>query len=340
MYAPALAHEKNGHPECSARLSHILPFLEKTGVLAGLTPLEAVPATAAQLAQVHDQALIRHVQRVSQAGGGLLDHGDTYATAESYDLARLAAGAGVTAVDAIMRGEVQNGFVLARPPGHHAERRRVSGFCLFNNVAIAARHAQRAHGAQRVLIVDFDVHHGNGTQDIFYQDDSVLFVSVHLFIPRLFYPGTGSKRETGLEQGKGFTLNVPLPPYVGDTGYGRIFQELIRPKAAAFQPDIILVSAGFDAHWRDPLAMAGLSLTGYAQIGQALAQLAAELCHGRILFILEGGYEIDVLSHGILNLFYTLLGQDTIADPYGPMPQTEPDISSLVAGLKEAHLIY
>ncbi|HIP72071.1 MAG TPA: histone deacetylase [Anaerolineae bacterium] len=340
VYAPALAHEKIGHPECNARISHILPFLEKAGVLADLVNLEAVPATAVQLEQVHNKALVNHVQRVSGSGGGLLDYGDTYATAESYDLARLAAGAGMTAVDAIMRGEIQNGFALVRPPGHHAEQDRVSGFCLFNNVAVAARHAQREHETKRVLIVDFDVHHGNGTQDIFYRDDSVLFVSIHLFVPRLFYPGTGSKRETGFAGGKGYTLNVPLMPYVGDAGYGRIFQELIRPKAVAFQPDIILVSAGFDAHWRDPLAMAGLSLTGYAQMGQALRQLADELCDGRILFIFEGGYEIDVLSHGILNLFYTLLGQDNITDPYGPMPQEEPDIASLLAELKQSHLIY
>ncbi len=340
VYAPALAHEKIGHPECNARISRILPFLEEAGVLADLVNLEAVPATADQLERVHNRALINHVRRVSRAGGGLLDHGDTYATAESYDLARLAAGAGMTAVDAIMRGEIQNGFALVRPPGHHAEHDRVSGFCLFNNAAAAARRAQREHGARRALIVDFDVHHGNGTQDIFYRDDSVLFISIHLFAPRLFYPGTGSKREMGLGGGKGYTLNVPLSPYVGDAGYGRIFQELIRPKAAAFQPDIILVSAGFDAHWRDPLAMAGLSLTGYARLGRALLQLAEELCDGRILFILEGGYEIDVLSHGILNLFYTLLRRDTIVDPFGPMPQEEPDISSLLAELKQAHLIY
>lgn len=340
VYAPALAHEKIGHPECNARINQIMPFLDRFGVLADLIALEPEMATAVQLEQVHNSALIHHVQRVSASGGGLLDYGDTYATPESYDLARLAAGAGLTAVDAIIRGEIENAFALVRPPGHHAEKDRVSGFCLFNNVAVAARYAQTVHHVERVLIVDFDVHHGNGTQDIFYQDDSVLFTSIHLFIPRLFYPGTGSLREMGFGAGEGFTMNVPLMPYVGDSGYGRIMQELIKPKALAFQPDFILVSAGFDAHWRDPLAMAGLSLTGFARMAQALIQLADELSHGRILFILEGGYEIDVLSHGILNTFYALMGQDNMVDPFGPMTQDEPDITPLLQELKQCHLIY
>lgn len=336
-YAPALAHTQQGHPENRARLAGMVETLEKMGVLAGVSAVSPQSATIEQLQRVHDLHLIEHIQRVSQGGGGWLDRGDTYATTESYDLARLAVGACCRAVDRIMTGEAQRGFALVRPPGHHAEFSRVSGFCLFNNIAAAARQARVVHQAKRVLIVDFDVHHGNGTQDIFYEDDTVLFASLHLFTP-FFYPGVGSLRELGLEQGEGYTVNVPLPPYVGDVGYGRILQELILPAARQFQPDLILVSAGFDAHWQDPLATAGLSLTGYGQMAQSLVQLADELCQGRILFVLEGGYKLDVLTLGIANVFQALNGRDDIYDPIGPMPQAEQDVTDLLEGLKQRHL--
>jgi acetoin utilization deacetylase AcuC-like enzyme len=307
------------------------------GVLTGVTAVAPQPATIEQLQRVHDIRLIQHIERVSQRGGGLLDQGDTYATAESYDLARLAAGACCAVLDRIMEGEAKNGFALVRPPGHHAEFSRVSGFCLFNNIAAAARQAQVVHGAKRVLIVDFDVHHGNGTQDIFYEDDTVLFTSLHLFTP-FFYPGIGSLREVGLQKGEGYTLNVPLPPQVGDAGYGRILDELVLPAARQFQPDIILVSAGFDAHWQDPLAMAGLSLTGYGRMAQTLVQLADELCQGRILFVLEGGYKLDVLRLGIANVFQALNGRNEIFDPIGPMPEPERDVTDLLEALRQRHL--
>ncbi|VAW31725.1 histone deacetylase family protein [hydrothermal vent metagenome] len=340
VYAPALDHTKLNHPEGRYRLEDLWRSLDEHGVLAELTAVSPQQATVAQLNQVHSLNLINHIQRVSQNGGGLLDGGDTYATPLSYDLARLAAGSAITAVDQIMTGQAKNGFALIRPPGHHAERERISGFCLFNNVAAAARQAQVVHGAKRVLIFDFDVHHGNGTQDIFYDDDSVMFISTHLFIPRMFYPGTGNQQELGNSLGHGFTLNVPLLPNVGDVGYGRILTELIRPKAKAFQPDLILVSAGYDAHWQDPLAMAGLSLTGYAQISRALVTLADELTNGRILFVLEGGYQPEALTYGILNTFYALIGQDKILDPLGLTPHSEQDISHLLHQLKQRHLIY
>ncbi|NJN54403.1 MAG: histone deacetylase [Anaerolineae bacterium] len=335
-----MGHAKEGHPESSHRLAGLLPFLEERGVLADLRPLLPRAATLTDLRRVHADGLLEQVRRVAERGGGLLDQGDTYATAVSYDLARLAAGGCLTAVDEIITGQAANGFALVRPPGHHAEHGSISGFCLFNNVAVAARYAQEVHGVQRVLIVDFDVHHGNGTQDIFFQDDSVFFVSTHLFMPRMFYPGTGGLSETGIGAGRGFTLNVPLMPYVGDEGYGRLFQEVIWPKAKEFAPELILVSAGFDAHWQDPLAMAGLSLRGYAQMSQVLVEMANVLCDGRILFVLEGGYQISALSYGILNTFYALLGQDKMQDPLGAMPQPETDVTDLLVKLKTRHLIY
>ncbi len=340
VVTPAMGHNKIGHPEHNGRIREIVPFLDEQGILADLTFLTPQHATVEQLRQVHDDGLIEHVRQTSQRGGGTLDLGDTYATVASYDLARLAAGSAITAVSAILAGEIDNGFALVRPPGHHAEYATISGFCLFNNVAIAARYAQTHPDIERVLIVDFDVHHGNGTQDIFYQDDSVMFMSTHLFIPRMFYPGTGALKETGLNGGNGYTLNVPMMPYIGDQGYGRVFNELIFPKARQFQPDLILVSAGYDAHWQDPLAMAGLSLTGFAQISRQLVEMAQELSNGRILFILEGGYQIQALHFGILNTFNALIHKDNILDPLGSMPQNEQDVTDLLHTLKQTHLIY
>ena len=237
VMAPGLTHTKAGHPENHTRMTALTRALEQSGIMADLTAVSPQPATIQQLRRVHAPELIEQIRYVSAMGGGLLDHGDTYATADSYELARLAAGGCCTAVDRIMTGQADNGLALVRPPGHHAEANRVSGFCLFNNIAIAARHAQTVHGAKRVVIFDFDVHHGNGTQDIFYYDDSVLFISMHMFAP-YFYPGIGALNEMGRGSGQGYTLNVPLPPGVGDTGYRRVLNEVIRPRIASFQPDL------------------------------------------------------------------------------------------------------
>ena len=336
-FAPAYGHTKFQHPESSQRTAALWRSLERSGLLPQLQQLDPVAATVDQLRRVHTPQLIEYVHQVSLRGGGLLDHGDTYVTAQSFELAQLAAGGCCAAVDAIMSGTADNGFALIRPPGHHAETDRVSGFCLFNNAAAAARQAQVIHGAQRVAIVDYDVHHGNGTQDIFYEDDSVLFVSVHLYAP-YFYPGIGGMHEIGVGRGRGYTLNVPLPPYVGDRGYRRVFDELIGPRLEAFRPDLLIVSAGFDAHWDDPLASAGLSLRGYADITRRLIGYAQTLCGGRVLFVLEGGYQLDVLTTGVANVLHALLGHDTVHDPFGRMPQDEADISDLLARLKAHYL--
>jgi len=340
VYTPALTHTKRNHPENNGRISNLLPILDKFGVLDDIVQIVPQAATLAQLRRVHSATLIERIQQVSRHGGGLLDHGDTYATSDSYELARLAVGGSCGMVDVMMNGRAKNGIALVRPPGHHAESNRVSGFCLFNNVAAAARHAQAVHGVKRVMILDYDVHHGNGTQDIFYDDDSVLFISTHLFMPRFFYPGSGSLQEMGTGKGMGYTLNVPLVPDFGDEGYCRIFEELIYPKAAEFRPELILVSAGFDAHWRDPLAMAGLTLTGYARISRALVEMADAWCNGRILFVLEGGYEHEALTYGILNAIYALLGRDDIYDPIGAGSQPEQDMSQLLQALKRRHLLF
>lgn len=338
VFAPATGHTKAHHPESHRRTAVLLPALERSGILNQVQQIELAAATTDQLRRVHTVEHIQYVEQVSIRGGGILDQGDTYVTRETFDLARLAAGSCCAAVDHIMQGKAKNGFALVRPPGHHAETDRVSGFCIFNNIAAAARQAQVVHGIKRVAIIDFDVHHGNGTQDIFFEDNSVLFISIHLYAP-YFYPGVGGIHEIGIGNGKYYTLNIPLPPYVGDLGYSRAFNELIGPKLDQFKPELILVSAGFDAHWQDPLAMAGLSLTGYAGIARMLIEFAKQHSQDRILFILEGGYQHDVLSNGVVNTLFALLGQDQVNDPFGAMPDKEHDITELIERLRKHYLL-
>jgi len=298
-----------------------------------LKSLEPRPATIEELERVHTPQHIAQVQRQSQAGGGYLDP-DTYVSPRSFDAALMAAGGLVRAVEAVLTGEIANGFALVRPPGHHATATRSMGFCLFNNIAVAARAALAGGKAERVFIADFDVHHGNGTQDTFADDPAVFYFSSHQY-PH--YPGTGLWNETGQGAGKGTLLNVPMSSGVGDAGYAQVFAELVWPLAERFQPDLILVSAGYDAHWSDPLAMMNLSLTGYARLEQELVRMAGQLCDGRILFTLEGGYQLDVLAYGVLDAFYAMLGEETIADPLGPSPRPERPVGALITRLKATH---
>jgi acetoin utilization deacetylase AcuC-like enzyme len=334
VYDPVyLEHDLPSHPENARRLKHILSTLEAEGMLARLKLLEPRPATAEELRRVHTAAHIGQVQRVAQAGGGYLDP-DTYVAPRSFDAALLAAGGVVRAVEAVLAGEVANAFALVRPPGHHATATRAMGFCLFNNVAVAARAALAEGKVGRIFIADFDVHHGNGTQDAFADDPAVFYFSTHQY-PH--YPGTGHWSETGTGAGEGTVLNVPLPPYVGDTGYAQILAELAWPLAERFRPDLILVSAGYDAHWSDPLAQMNLSLAGYARLQQELVCMAGQLCDGRLVFTLEGGYHLDVLASGVLNGFYAMMGEDTVVDPYGPSPHPERPVDTLVTRLKDVH---
>ncbi|MFN3763217.1 MAG: histone deacetylase [Anaerolineae bacterium] len=337
VYHPVyLEHNQPGHPENARRLERIIAALRDTGVLERLTPVEARPATEEELARVHTPGYIAQVRRVAERGGGHLD-ADTYMNARSYDAAVMAAGGLLALVEAVVEGRVRNGFALVRPPGHHALPDRGMGFCLFNNVAVAARHAQTLPGIRRVFIADIDVHHGNGTQAVFEADPTVFYFSTHEYP---YYPGTGHWSEAGVGEGEGSVLNVPLPAGVGDQGYLRVYEELVWPLARRFRPDLILVSAGYDSHWQDPLAMMQLSLTGYARIARELVAMAGELCGGRIVFTLEGGYHLDVLAHGVLNAFYALLGEETVSDPFGPpFPASEPDIGPLLARLKERHQV-
>ncbi len=334
VYHPLyLAHTQRGHPENRARLEQILALLEKEKMLDRLVALDPTPATEAEIETVHTPSFRRRVQEFAARGGGHLD-GDTYTNQHSYEAALLAAGGGLTAARAILDGTVDNAFALVRPPGHHATPSRAMGFCIFNNVAIAARCMLNEKRVKRVLIVDFDVHHGNGTQDIFDDDPAVMYFSTHEY-PH--YPGTGHWREEGEGPGRGSTVNVPLPAGVGDAGYATIFAELLWPLAERFSPDLILVSVGFDAHWSDPLARMKLSLSGYANLCHQLVDMANAFCQGRILHLLEGGYNLDVLAYGSLNLFRTLLGDEGVADPIGPAPPGERPVDQLVSQLRQFH---
>jgi len=334
IYHPLyLDHRLRGHPESPERLERVMETLEQHGMFERLVALEPTPATEAEIELVHSSTYRLQVQQLAARGGGHLDP-DTYVGERSYDAALLAAGGVNTAARAVLGGEVDNAFCLVRPPGHHATPDRGMGFCLFNNVAIAARVAQAEGGLERVMIVDFDVHHGNGTQDIFFRDPSVLYFSTHQY-PH--YPGTGHWRETGQHGGDGTTVNVPLPAGVGDDGYAAVFRSLLWPIAQRFRPQLILVSAGFDAHWSDPLASMLLSLTGYANLVREMCNMARTLCDGRIVFALEGGYHLDVLAYSVLNTFYVLLHADEIVDPIGPSPVDERSIEQLVKELHQFH---
>jgi len=259
VYDPLyLEHDTGDHPENHRRLPAILALLEECGLLSCLTPLAASDASEADLALVHRPEMIRQVRQRCESGGGWLD-ADTVVCPRSYAAALRAAGGCLRATDAVLAGEVESAFCLVRPPGHHATPERAMGFCLFNNVAIAARHAVARRGLERVAIVDFDVHHGNGTQDAFYADPAVLYFSAHQWP---LYPGSGSWRETGEGPGHGCTVNLPLPPGCGDAHYRQAFQEVLAPLLQRFRPQFILVSAGFDGHFSDPLASMRLSCTG------------------------------------------------------------------------------
>lgn len=341
VFVPASEHTLEGHPENAGRVQAVLRLLEKYEVTADLLTISPHLATVEQLTRVHTKSMVEKVRQAAAHNWQRLD-ADTYVTQSSYELARLAAGSAAAAVDSIMSGVANTGLALLRPPGHHAERNRVGGFCLFNNVAVAARQALAVHGVKRVLVIDFDVHHGNGTQEIFYDDPNVLFISLHLYLSGFFYPGTGAADEIGSGSGKGTTLNVPMPLGVGDEGYLQAFTGLVRSKAEAFKPELILVSAGYDAHWADPLTPSdstGLSLTGYARMVQEIIGMAEVLCRGRVLFVLEGGYYFPALAHGVLNTIYALLGRDRIVDPLGPAPEDGRDISQLLDSLRQRHLL-
>ena len=257
------------------------------------------PVTDEALLRVHTPAHLAYVRRVCAAGGGVLDLGDTPVGRESDEIARLAAGAVLRCCDAVASGEVRRAFAAVRPPGHHAEPERPMGFCLFSSVAVAARHLQKVHGVGRIAIVDFDVHHGNGTQAAFEDDPSVLFVSMHQD-PRTLYPGSGHAWEKGIGAGEGYTLNVTFQPGADDEVYLHALEAQVLPELDRFGPEFLLVSAGFDAHAEDPLAQVRLSEEGFEHITRMLVESAERHCGGRVVSAMEGGYNLRALGRSVV----------------------------------------
>ena len=285
-----------GHPERPERLTAIVDRLEQKGVLKNLVRLKPAPASLEWITTVHTPEYVERVRRSCQAGTGYVDTPDAPASRDSYQVALNAVGGVQSAIDAVMDGTVRNAFCAVRPPGHHALKDKAMGFCLFNNVAIAAKYIQKKHKLGKVLIVDWDVHHGNGTQAMFYDDSTVFYFSIH---QSPFYPGTGGAEEKGVGKGLGFTRNVPLAAGCGDAEYKKALLEELKSAAAAFKPDFVLVSAGFDSAKDDLLGRMRVTPEGFAELTRIVKGMAEQYCQGRLVAVLEGGYNLESLAASV-----------------------------------------
>jgi acetoin utilization deacetylase AcuC-like enzyme len=290
-----------GHPERAER-AEVMDVVAARWRESGGEVVAPRQASHEQLARVHD---VEYLRRISETAGRAVSlDPDTYTSTDTYEVALLAAGAAVDAVERVMSGSHTMAFALVRPPGHHAERGRAMGFCFYNNIAVAAAHARTA-GAQRIAVVDYDVHHGNGTQHMFESNPNVLYISTHQYP---FYPGTGAVDETGVGAGAGFTVNLPLEAGAVDEDYRIVFAEIVLPVLRQFKPDLVLVSAGFDAHERDPLANMRVTTDGFGAMTMELREVAAECCAGRMMLVTEGGYDLRALASSLETVVRTLGG--------------------------------
>jgi acetoin utilization deacetylase AcuC-like enzyme len=331
-----LGHDTLNHPENASRVEACINLIDESGLGSRLERPACRDATSDELALIHTPSHIQRMQRVVERGPVMV-LADTIANTGTYAAAVRAAGAVLGATESVVRGDFDAAYCLVRPPGHHAVAGAPMGFCSFNSVAIAARYANTALGLQRVAVVDIDIHHGNGTQDAFYDDPRVLYVSTHQYP---YYPGTGHWREAGAGQGHGTTLNLSLPGGCGDAEYASLLEQVIAPKLRDYQPELILVSGGYDAHFADPIdgSLMRLSCAGYASLIAGLRDLAAELCNGRIVVALEGGYDLTALSWSVRNSIEALLGEGLTPDPLGVAAHgTSPDLTDLVAALRTLH---
>ena len=305
-----------GHPERPERLDAVRRGLRDAGLEARLRSANPRDATRAELLRVHTEA---HVERVAATAGRTVRFdADTQAGPRSYAAALRAAGAAVQAVERVLAGEAERAFCAVRPPGHHAEADRAMGFCLFNNVAVAAAHALSG-GLERVMVVDWDVHHGNGTQAMFYEDPRVLYLSSHEFP---FYPGTGALEEVGEGRGRGFTVNLPMPAGLGDAEYARVYRQVVEPIGRAFDPQLLLVSVGFDPYVADPLAGMRVTERGFAEMAAVCLSIAAAAAASRAVFVLEGGYDLDGIALSAAAVVALLTGEGHAPLPWpasGPM---------------------
>jgi acetoin utilization deacetylase AcuC-like enzyme len=320
-----------GHPERPERISAVGVAVDaRSEALTRFAPRAATPE---EILRVHSREHFDQIAEASRRAPAQVDP-DTYISAQSFEVALLAAGGTTELALRVTRGELDSGLAAVRPPGHHAESDRAMGFCLFNNVAIAARALQEQELVDRIMILDWDVHHGNGTQHIFESDPSVLYASTHQFP---FYPGTGAVGETGVGRGEGFTLNVPLPAGCGDREYVGVMEHLIAPAARSFRPEVILVSCGFDAHRDDPLAAMNVTREGYRDMSAIARALADDLCGGRILFVLEGGYAVSGLEDGANAVLDVITGETTPEAPENTPVLPGTVLDTIVEQVSRAH---
>jgi acetoin utilization deacetylase AcuC-like enzyme len=336
VYDPMfLEHDTGSHPENASRMTATMALLEECGLLSRLERIVAREATPEELSLVHDPRYVAGVRRVADEGGGWVDP-DTVITPRSYAVAANVVGGTLNALEGVLRGDLSSAYCLVRPPGHHATPVQAMGFCLFNHVAVAAAAAIEHHGLERVAIIDYDVHHGNGTQDAFYADPRVLYVSTHEFP---FYPGTGPAEEAGAGAGRGFTVNIPMPHGSGDDEHHRAFDEVVVPVVHRFAPQLVLVSAGFDAHFADDIAMQRLSVDGYGALFAVVKLLADEHCDGRLLVAQEGGYHLTALPWCVRRTIELMCGDTPTRDPLGAVPRNTPStFDEVLARVKRIHM--
>jgi len=331
-------HDMDDHPETAQRLVAINNEMEKQDIWSQLTPVESRLATNEELLLAHTQSYIDEIEILSDSGGGFYEpyQGDTYLNASSFDAAKMAAGSNINLNLAIYDRKIDHGFALLRPPGHHALQNKAMGFCIFNSDIIAARALQKYRGVKRIAIIDFDVHHGNGTQDLSDNDPSIMAISIH---QHPFWPMTGGHTFTGKDDAKGTVVNCPFPKGAGDQAYLNVYDQVIHPKLEDFKPEHIIVFAGYDAHWQDPLAQHQVSVVGFNQLVDKCLNSAKELCGGRISFSLGGGYNLNPLAKCTVGTFHTLLNNsEKKIDPIGQAPTPEVDYQQRIQQLAMHHL--
>jgi acetoin utilization deacetylase AcuC-like enzyme len=326
-FVPSRNHEFPDHPERPGRLDVLESMLDSFGA----ERIQAIRAKEEEIARVHPMGMIQSIQEACTQGPGVIDYAPTFVTQTSYEDAMLAAGGVLTCTRAVMNEDAQNAFAIVRPPGHHAEPDRAMGFCLFSNIAIAAQDLL-ANGLKRVMVIDYDAHHGNGTQAAFMNEERAGFISTHQWG---IYPGTGWLDDA--PHAKKRIVNVPLPARAGDVTFSRIADEVFEPMVKAFRPQMLLISAGFDSHWNDPITSLGLSTRGFYEVSKKLVEMAGEFCDGKIVFVLEGGYDPNNVANGVAAVFDALTNRPLRNEAHDTSPYKEPDYESRLREIRTRH---